>query len=98
MPVLAAAARCSLCVWGGRGRVGDGVGGGAGGARSGARLSVRHVIKKGVVLVGFHERKSRSVADMAQCPVLPPHAAALLMPLRSLIAALDAHDSCPQIE
>src|SRR6218665_4005385 len=53
------------------------------GYRSRARLSVRHVIKKGVVLVGFHERKSRYVADMAQCPVLPPHAAALLMPLRS---------------
>ncbi|ABM58800.1 23S rRNA (uracil-5-)-methyltransferase RumA [Verminephrobacter eiseniae EF01-2] len=68
------------------------------GYRYRARLSVRHVIKKGVVLVGFHERKSRYVADMAQCPVLPPHAAALLMPLRSLIAALDAHDSCPQIE
>src|SRR6218665_3105009 len=52
------------------------------GYRYRARLSVRHVIKKGVVLVGFHERKSRYVADMAQCPVLPPHAAALLMPLR----------------
>ena len=36
-----------------------------------ARLSVRHVIKKGVVLIGFHERKSRYIADMTVCPVLP---------------------------
>ncbi len=37
------------------------------------RLSVRHVIKKGEVLVGFHERKSRYIADMETCKVLPPH-------------------------
>jgi 23S rRNA (uracil1939-C5)-methyltransferase len=41
------------------------------------------VIKKGEVLVGFHERKSRYVADMQQCPVLPPHVSAMLMPLRA---------------
>src|SRR3989344_3560021 len=34
------------------------------GYRYRARLSVRHVVKKGTVLVGFHERKSRYVADM----------------------------------
>ena len=28
-----------------------------------ARLSVRHVVKKGEVLIGFHERKSRYIAD-----------------------------------
>lgn len=68
------------------------------GYRYRARLSVRHVIKKGVVLIGFHERKSRYVADMSVCPVLPPHVSAMLVPLRSLIASLDARDSCPQIE
>ncbi|MCW5254847.1 23S rRNA (uracil(1939)-C(5))-methyltransferase RlmD [Verminephrobacter aporrectodeae subsp. tuberculatae] len=68
------------------------------GYRYRARLSVRHVFKKGTVLVGFHERKSHYVADMAHCPVLPPHVDALLMPLRALIAALDARDTCPQIE
>ena len=31
--------------------------------RQRARLSVRHVVKKGTVLVGFHERKSSFVAD-----------------------------------
>jgi predicted RNA-binding protein with TRAM domain len=50
-----------------------------------ARLSVRYVIKKGVVLVGFHERKSRYVADMSVCPVLPPAVSAMLLPLRELI-------------
>jgi 23S rRNA (uracil1939-C5)-methyltransferase len=68
------------------------------GYRYRARLSVRHVIKKGTVLVGFHERKSRYVADMRECPILPPHVNAMLMPLRALIGALDAVDTCPQIE
>lgn len=68
------------------------------GYRYRARLSVRYVVKKGTVLVGFHERKSRYVADMEVCPVLPTHVSAMLMPLRALIASLDARDTCPQIE
>ena len=68
------------------------------GYRHRARLSVRHVVKKGAVLIGFHERKSRYVADMGVCPVLPPSVSALLMPLRALVASLDARDTCPQIE
>jgi len=68
------------------------------GYRYRARLSVRFVRKKGTVLVGFHERKSRYVADMRVCPILPQHVDALLMPLRALIASLDAVETCPQIE
>lgn len=68
------------------------------GYRFRARLAVRHVIKKGQVLVGFHERKSRYIADMQTCKILPPHVDAMLMPLRALIASLDARDTCPQIE
>ncbi len=68
------------------------------GYRYRARLSVRHVIKKGAVLIGFHERKSRYVADMSVCPVLPPHVSAMLVPLRGLIAGMDTRDTCPQIE
>jgi tRNA/tmRNA/rRNA uracil-C5-methylase (TrmA/RlmC/RlmD family) len=30
--------------------------------------------------VGFHERKSRYVADMRECHVLPPHVSALMLP------------------
>jgi 23S rRNA (uracil1939-C5)-methyltransferase len=68
------------------------------GYRFRARLAVRHVIKKGQVLVGFHERKSRYIADMQTCKILPPHVDAMLMPLRALIASMDARDTCPQIE
>jgi 23S rRNA (uracil1939-C5)-methyltransferase len=68
------------------------------GYRHRARLSVRHVHKKGVVLVGFHERKSRYVADMSVCPVLPASVSRLLVPLRELIGRLEARETCPQIE
>jgi 23S rRNA (uracil1939-C5)-methyltransferase len=68
------------------------------GYRYRARLSVRHVHKKGEVLVGFHERKSRYVADIRECHVLPPHVNAMLLPLRTLIFSMDARETLPQIE
>ena len=68
------------------------------GYRYRARISVRHVRKKGTVLVGFHERKSGYVADMKECHVLPPHVSALLLPLRALITSMVAMETCPQIE
>ncbi|MFM6986960.1 MAG: 23S rRNA (uracil(1939)-C(5))-methyltransferase RlmD [Hydrogenophaga sp.] len=68
------------------------------GYRYRARLSVRFVHKKGVVLIGFHERKSRYVADMQVCHVLPQHVSDLLMPLRELVYGMDARETCPQIE
>jgi 23S rRNA (uracil1939-C5)-methyltransferase len=68
------------------------------GYRYRARLSVRNVHRKGVVLVGFHERKSRYVADMSVCPVLLPQVSAMLPALRALIAAMDERDRLPQIE
>jgi 23S rRNA (uracil1939-C5)-methyltransferase len=66
--------------------------------RGRARLSVRHVVKKGAVLVGFHERKSSFVADMTECHVVPRAFSALLVPLRHLVAALSIRDRLPQIE
>jgi 23S rRNA (uracil1939-C5)-methyltransferase len=63
-----------------------------------ARFSVRHVRKKGTVLVGFHERKSRYVADIRECHVVPKHVSDLLLPLRALIGSLEAIETCPQIE
>jgi 23S rRNA (uracil1939-C5)-methyltransferase len=63
-----------------------------------ARFSVRHVRKKETVLVGFHERKSRYVADIRECHVVPPHVSDLLLPLRALIGSMDAIETCPQIE
>jgi 23S rRNA (uracil1939-C5)-methyltransferase len=63
-----------------------------------ARFSVRHVRKKETVLVGFHERKSRYVADIRECHVVPPEVSGLLLPLRELIGSMDAIETCPQIE
>jgi 23S rRNA (uracil1939-C5)-methyltransferase len=74
------------------------IGGPAWGYRYRARLSVRHVAKKGTVLVGFHERKSSYIADMQSCAVLPPAVSALLMPLRDLIMGMDQRERLPQIE
>jgi 23S rRNA (uracil1939-C5)-methyltransferase len=68
------------------------------GYRYRARLSVRHVAKKGTVLVGFHERKSRYIADMQTCAVLPPKVSAMLMPLRELVMSMQAREALPQIE
>jgi 23S rRNA (uracil1939-C5)-methyltransferase len=68
------------------------------GYRDRARLSVRFVAKKGTVLIGFHERKSRYVADMSVCPVLPAHVSGMLLPLRELIGGMDQRDRLPQIE
>ncbi len=68
------------------------------GYRYRARLSVRHVPKKGGVLVGFHERGSSYVADMRECHVLAPRVAELLLPLRELVAGLSLRERLPQIE
>ena len=68
------------------------------GYRYRARMSVRYVHKKGEVLIGFHERKSRYVADIKTCRVLPHKISALLLPLRELIFGMDARETVPQIE
>jgi 23S rRNA (uracil1939-C5)-methyltransferase len=68
------------------------------GYRYRARLSVNFVAKKGGVLIGFHERKSRYVTDMKTCQVLPPHVSAMLVPLRQLIQSLSIYNKVPQIE
>lgn len=68
------------------------------GYRHRARLSVKNVIKKGGVLVGFHEKRSSFIADMQSCKVLPPDISALLMPLRGLVESLSIHSNLPQIE
>jgi 23S rRNA (uracil1939-C5)-methyltransferase len=68
------------------------------GYRYRARLSVRHVSRKGGVLVGFRERKSSHVTNMSSCEVLPPHMSALLLPLRELINGFSICDRVPQVE
>jgi 23S rRNA (uracil1939-C5)-methyltransferase len=50
------------------------------------------------VLIGFHERKSRYLADMRVCPVLPREVSEMLLPLRELVGSMEARDTLPQIE
>ena len=68
------------------------------GYRHRARLSSRWVDKKGGVLVGFHEKRSSFIADMASCEILTPDVSALIQPLRELIVQLSNADRTPQIE
>jgi 23S rRNA (uracil1939-C5)-methyltransferase len=79
-------------------RVLPGVAGEEWGYRHRARLSVRRVEKKGGVMVGFRERRSTYVADMRECPVLPPRISALITPLRELIEKLSVRSRLPQVE
>ena len=66
--------------------------------RERARISAKYVIKKGKMLVGFHERRSSFVADMQNCEILAPKIAGLIMPLAELIEGLSIREKLPQIE
>ena len=66
--------------------------------RTRARLSARWVDKKGGGLVGFREKRSSFIADMASCEVLTADVSALIQPLRELIGQLSNADRIPQIE
>jgi len=68
------------------------------GYRHRARFTVRHVPKKGGMLVGFHEKRSSYVADMTGCAVVPERISALLPKLRDVIGKLSVHRRIPQIE
>lgn len=68
------------------------------GYRHRARLSARWVDKKGGALVGFHEKRSSFITDMASCEVLTPEVSALIQPLRELIGMLSNANRIPQIE
>jgi len=64
-----------------------------------ARLTaVNRSIKKGTVLIGFHEGKSGYVADMTACEILPKHVSDLLPAMRTLVMGLSIVDRMPQIE
>jgi 23S rRNA (uracil1939-C5)-methyltransferase len=68
------------------------------GYRQRARLSVHYVAKKGVALVGFHERRSSFVADVRSCEILPPAVSRLIVPLRELFTGMLLRERLPQIE
>ena len=68
------------------------------GYRSRARLSARFVDKKGGAMVGFREKRSSFVVDMASCEILSPNVSALIQPLRNLVGQLSNATRIPQIE
>jgi len=65
--------------------------------RNRANLSVRHVTKKGGVLVGFREKRNTFVADMESCEILPYKVSTLLPAFRELIGKLSLYNRIPQI-
>ncbi|ABM60823.1 23S rRNA (uracil(1939)-C(5))-methyltransferase RlmD [Halorhodospira halophila] len=68
------------------------------GYRRKARLAVKHVPKKGGVLVGFREKHSPLVAPVEYCPVLDPRVGERMQGLAELVGSLSIPDRIPQIE
>jgi 23S rRNA (uracil1939-C5)-methyltransferase len=68
------------------------------GYRRRARLSVKHVTKKGGVLVGFREMDSPYVAQLESCHVLDPRVGLKLKEIADCVGRLDINTLVPQIE
>lgn len=68
------------------------------GYRRRARLSVKFVIRKGRVLVGFRERGKPRVADLARCEVLAPPLDGMIAELARTIGGLTIAKAIPQVE
>ncbi|MBN8279720.1 MAG: 23S rRNA (uracil(1939)-C(5))-methyltransferase RlmD, partial [Gammaproteobacteria bacterium] len=68
------------------------------GYRRRARLAVRHVAKKGRVLVGFREAAKPWVVDMLSCATAVPAISRLIEPLSALIGSLSIRARLPQVE
>tara|TARA_R110001606_G_C15404643_1_gene654124 strand:- start:3469 stop:4803 length:1335 start_codon:yes stop_codon:yes gene_type:complete len=68
------------------------------GYRRKARLGVKHVPKKGRVLVGFREKGTPYLALLERCEVLDPRVGDRLAELGEMIATLESHNRIAQIE
>ena len=66
--------------------------------RSRARLSIKYVQKKQKVLVGFHEKNGRYVAEIDQCPILHETISNKILDLGNLISSLAIYNQIPQVE
>ncbi|RAP57772.1 23S rRNA (uracil(1939)-C(5))-methyltransferase RlmD [Oleiagrimonas sp. MCCC 1A03011] len=62
------------------------------------RLSVKHVLKKERVLVGFRESNPRFVADIRRCEVLHPALGPKIEAIGDMLSTLQAAAQIPQIE
>lgn len=68
------------------------------GYRRKARLSARYVNKKERLLLGFHEKEGRYVADLNVCEVLHPAIGHRMVELREVLSELSVYRAIPQIE
>lgn len=68
------------------------------GYRRKARLSVRYVKKKNKLLIGFHEKQGRFVADLSVCHVLDATVGQNLSALREMLEKISIREAIPQIE
>jgi 23S rRNA (uracil1939-C5)-methyltransferase len=68
------------------------------GYRRRARLGIKHVARKGRVVVGFRERAAPYVADLHECRILAPPLGALIDPLAELVGGLSIAARLPQAE
>jgi 23S rRNA (uracil1939-C5)-methyltransferase len=68
------------------------------GYRQRARLSVSFDAKQNEVRLGFFERRSKVIAALNECRVLPPHISKQILPLRALIKSLSIKDRILHIE
>ena len=68
------------------------------GYRRRARLGIKHVPRKGRVVVGFRERSAPYVADLHECRVLAPPLGLLIDPLAELVGGLSIAARVPQAE
>lgn len=66
--------------------------------RSRARLSVKNLHKKNKLLVGFHEKNGRFVAEIDHCLILENTIGDKISALRELVAGLSICGAIPQIE
>jgi 23S rRNA (uracil1939-C5)-methyltransferase len=63
-----------------------------------ARVGIKHVPRKGKVLVGFRERAAPYVTDLRECHVLAEPVGRLLEPLGRLVEGLSILNRLPQAE
>jgi 23S rRNA (uracil1939-C5)-methyltransferase len=68
------------------------------GYRRRARLGARYVRQKQRSLVGFRERDSNRVANLARCEVLAPPLDGMILALSALVTQLSIRERLPQIE
>ena len=68
------------------------------GYRKKARLSIRFVIKKDQLLVGFREKNGRFITDMDCCEILEPSIGKKIEALKTCLRSLEAYMDIPQLE